>query len=252
MLSYIYDGTYSGLLCAVRQAFHTKQQPDEILAAYPQTPSLFTQFVEIPTDKAIAQAMEVYIQRAMGNKTLDHVYYVSLSDHPQAPLLVYEYLKLGQRLKQNLDRDHGDPVVRQVHTLSRQVTGERHRLLGLARFQKLPSGVYYSKISPDHRVLALMAPHFASRFGQDRWVLHDLKRGWAVFGDCGRYQLAPLAQDAVEAPAEDMANLWQQYFAHITIAERVNPRCQANYMPRRYWENLTERPGEAAEMQRYK
>ncbi|HHY78438.1 MAG TPA: DUF4130 domain-containing protein, partial [Clostridiales bacterium] len=34
--------------------------------------------------------------------------------------------------------------------------------------------------------------------------------------------------------------LWKRYFESITIKNRLNPKLQANFMPKRYWKYLVE------------
>jgi probable DNA metabolism protein len=33
---------------------------------------------------------------------------------------------------------------------------------------------------------------------------------------------------------------WKIYHKHLSIKERYNPKLQRNFMPKRYWKNLTE------------
>lgn len=37
-------------------------------------------------------------------------------------------------------------------------------------------------------------------------------------------------------------NLWKLFFNTISIKERTNPRCQMQYMPKKYWNDLIEKP----------
>ena len=36
------------------------------------------------------------------------------------------------------------------------------------------------------------------------------------------------------------AGLWKNFVDSIAIRERENPRCQMNFMPKRYWKHMTE------------
>ena len=40
---------------------------------------------------------------------------------------------------------------------------------------------------------------------------------------------------------EIFLDLWQQYYKSINIEERKNLRQMRNYMPERYWKNLSEK-----------
>ena len=37
--------------------------------------------------------------------------------------------------------------------------------------------------------------------------------------------------------------LWKTFFNTISIKERTNPRCQMQYMPKKYWKDLIEMQG---------
>jgi len=247
---YTYDGSYEGILCTIKAALNDQEPIFEIKRESMEVAPLFCQMRYITSDASTAKAYAAFLRAKTGAETPGFLYYVNLAELEEAPFWLYEYVRFGMTVGKNLNRYLAEEKVRRIHRLKQQVTGERHRLLGLTRFQRLPSGIYYAQICPDHRVLALMAPHFAARLSQERWLLHDTKRGWAAAGENGRFQVFPLAPD-LSIPAEDerMANLWQQYYAHIAIVERANPRQQAQCMPRRYWDKLTEKPGTAEKTQ---
>lgn len=44
-------------------------------------------------------------------------------------------------------------------------------------------------------------------------------------------------------PEQGYSALWKQYFETMGTKERVNPRCQRQFMPTRYWKHLTELGG---------
>lgn len=103
--------------------------------------------------------------------------------------------------------------------------------------------VLYARLEPDNDIVELMAPHFADRYKNDPFILHDLRREKAVFAQGGHWYSAALPRDAVSTLAQgerEYRKLWKQYFETIAIKERTNPRCQKQYMPVRYWKHLTE------------
>ena len=90
-----------------------------------------------------------------------------------------------------------------------------------------------------------MGQHFASRLANQCWIIHDTKRNLALIGQTGQYKIVPWHLDGNEYIEKDVIeNAWQKYFKNIAIPERINPKCQANCMPRRYWDNLIEKPQE--------
>jgi probable DNA metabolism protein len=94
-------------------------------------------------------------------------------------------------------------------------------------------------------VLEFLAPHFAERFKNEPFIIHDTKRNKALIALRKRWHIADFSErDAamLEAAADERVCrlLWRQYFDIIAIKERANPRCQKNFMPVRYWNNLPE------------
>ena len=41
------------------------------------------------------------------------------------------------------------------------------------RFSKLEGGIYYGEITPEHNVVAMLMPHFVSRFQIQPFIIHD-------------------------------------------------------------------------------
>ena len=96
---------------------------------------------------------------------------------------------------------------------------------------------------PDHQVLELLADHFADRFKNNPFIIHDIKRNKAVVGSGGIWYLTYFTGEELPEPCSDerqYQKLWKQYFETIAIRERTNPRCQKTLMPVRYWKHLTE------------
>ncbi|MDR3224726.1 MAG: TIGR03915 family putative DNA repair protein [Clostridiales Family XIII bacterium] len=105
--------------------------------------------------------------------------------------------------------------------------------------------ILYARISPDHEVLEFLAPHFTDRFKSDPFIIHDTKRGRALIAWHRRWHIEDFTeQDAAlfanTANEEAYRGMWRKYFDTIAIKERTNPRCQRNFMPARYWQNLPE------------
>lgn len=103
--------------------------------------------------------------------------------------------------------------------------------------------IFYSDIEPKNDLIEFLAPHFCSRFREQSFIIHDVRRKKALFASKGSWYIGPLTRDQIPSPREDdmfFQKLWQGYFASIAIKERTNPRCQKNFMPMRYWKFLTE------------
>jgi len=74
-------------------------------------------------------------------------------------------------------------------------------------------------------------------------VIHDVKREKALVAYGGDWYITPFKKENVpdaSASEQDYRALWKQYFDNMAIRQRINPRCQKNMMPVRYWKHLTE------------
>ena len=86
-------------------------------------------------------------------------------------------------------------------------------------------------------------PHFADRFRNERFLIHDLKRKKAGVYANGYWEEQELEQDyrSFKSAGElHLEQAWQTYFDHIAVKERENRRLQRQFMPVKIWKNLTE------------
>ena len=104
------------------------------------------------------------------------------------------------------------------------------------------NGYYYATIEPDNDVLPLIAPHFASRFADQNFIIHDLKRQCAIFYNLEEWVIGPLPKEKqLKSNCEDMyASLWKDYFQAIAIKNRTNKKLQDSHVRSRYRKHLTE------------
>lgn len=113
------------------------------------------------------------------------------------------------------------------------------------RFVPLAPLVFYSKIEPDHNILPLLSAHFTKRFSDQSFLIHDLKRQYALVYDLKQPYFAPLtineAQEMLDRrPDDPYSELFQTFFDATTIPQRRNLRLQKYWMPKRYWKHIDE------------
>lgn len=242
MKDYTYDGTFEGLLCCIYAHYYDDHASSITPHGAVQT-SLFTAYCDIQTDFDKAMRVQNAIENKISNFDLRRVYRVFLSCAPQKEMLILNYVYHGFQAGNGYAHNHADPVVYQMQTWDKRVGFEVHRMKGLVRFDELENGVMYSKITPDNDISELLAPHFVQRFQSSPFIIHDCLRSKAVIAASGDWISTRLTPDQVPAFSSGTASysdLWQLYHEHIAIRERTNPRCQKNFMPVRYWQNLTE------------
>jgi len=247
MLCYTYDGSFSGLLSAIYEIYYRHRIPQEIVPAGSSNLQLFVQQEHIACDEGKASRVYEAIDSKISSRALRNAYCAYLSEHPQAGLWIFEYLRLGWKLGPRVDLHLTDERVHRVHKLRSKVKAEQHRLLGLVRFQRYQPDIYYSAIEPDHNVAELLAPHFASRLADQNWIIHDLRRDLAVVFNRREWVATgfTLKQKLeLEVDEKYYQRLWKQYYDSIAITSRKNPRLQKQFMPERYWKHLVEKNGE--------
>ena len=131
------------------------------------------------TDAVKAEKVLRTIRDRLGEEAFEAVCYAAACTDGGRADAIYRMVVLGLHMKdgrqvvnclQNRD-------VSLVMRLRIKAWHEAHRYMGFVRFEELENGVLYSVIEPAYAVLPLLAPHFADRFQQENWVIHDKRRG---------------------------------------------------------------------------
>ena len=243
MAEYVYDGTFEGFLCCVYEHYHREKAE----AIYPKEEfrqlSLLTSPIEVRSDAEKAEVVYHANAEKISDFDLRRAYRIFLAEVPRKEMILLNYLRFGFIKGKDVSGYHGIKMVRDAEILEKNVTFEAHRLAGLLRFSVLDGGVLYAEISPDHRVLELLAPHFSDRYRNDPFIIHDVKRGEAIAASGGQWYLTTFSPEELPGYCKDereYRKLWKRYFETTAIRERTNPRCQKSFMPVRYWKHLTE------------
>ena len=77
------------------------------------------------------------------------------------------------------------------------------------------------------------------------FILHDTKRNVIALCVDGKYKIVHGGDTTytvyLSEKETNFQNLWKSYYKSVSVAERKNTRQMKNYMPVRYWKNLTEK-----------
>lgn len=244
MITYVFDGSFDGLLTSIYHAYYTNEKPEEIVPSWQYKPNLIFKSISIITDEEKSSKVYAAIKSKISKEALELIYHVYLSEIEGCCTLIYNYVKLGFKLGKDVDLHLYKDDVLHMHRINRKVTYECHRMLGFVRFKSVEN-MFYSPIEPDYNILGLIAPHFSSRLPNENWVIHDLKRSLAIFYNKSEWILASLTLENVDSlmvreEPELYETLWKEFFKTIAIANRNNPQYQKRNMPKRYWKHLTE------------
>jgi len=241
-MDYLYDCSFEGLLTAIYNHYHQEKAK----GIYPL--SLYQVNLTVPykillTDEEQADKVYRAIQNKISYSDLRRIYYGYLSEDTDKEMKILRYIELGFKTGPTISSRHSDPVVFALQSVENKVSLEVHRLEGLLRFSLLEQDILYAPIKPDHDIVALLAPHFCDRFRHEDFVIHDTKRKKALLYHGGKSIIAPFEYEKLPSLAREeilIRSQWRTYFETIAIKERTNKKCQRNFMPVRYWENLTE------------
>ncbi len=245
MTIYRYDGTFEGLLTALAIIGERKEKPADICRHMPLQGGLFCMGTEVETDYEKFGRYRAKIEREITAHALRNAHHAFLAETAGVEMAIYHYLTLGLREGKRLDGMLADDRVLTVHKAARKVRGEAYRMKGFVRFREVREGFYYALLEPEHRILALVAPHFAARFADQNWVIHDLKRSEGIIHDASRHQWTAVSMGIDHEPSYTeqelfFSFLWQRYFKRAAISERLNPSLQKNRLPLKYRKHLVE------------
>lgn len=244
MKTYIYDGSFPGLLTAIFYAYPGVSSIQIVLQQH-YLYNLLDEVIEITTEDDKFERVYDSILNKLSKDTLRIVYYLYLSEDAKHGTLILNYLRLCYRYGLNINLAKNNEIIIAVDSLYRKVSLEAHRFYGFVRFKAIGPMTFYSAIEPDYQILPLIANHFITRFSDQNFMIHDLRRHTALIYNQSDYYLRDMPIDfhtrAIDQLTKDhFEDLFKVFYQHVTVDERKNPRQQARYMPRRYWKHLVE------------
>lgn len=244
MIDYLYDGSFDGYLTTIFYAYGEK---DEV-AIYKEasySPSLLATAKFIPVEQDKVERVYDSVLKKLSYDTLDNLYRLHLSSEINADSLGLAYLKLCYRYGDNINLAKNNDVIKEVDLINKRIWTEVHRYYGFVRFKEISPMVFYAAIEPDHNILPLIMGHFKRRFSDQHFIIHDLKRHNAIVYDTETIRIQYLSleesRDLEKANIKDPFEMYfKTYYTATTIKERLNPRQQNAYMPKRYYKHLVE------------
>ena len=242
MSTYVYDGTFDGLLCVIFEAYRRRRPPTCIARAPLKQAAFFEEAIRVTTDERKARRVENGLRRAREPEAAETCYYAFRADRPGLEMTLFRYAEVVLTPPHQERAETWLAPVLEAERLAKRVHHEIHRMHALVRFEETESGLYAARVAPAADVLDLAAPHFERRFPAQRWLIADERRRYAMYYD--GHALRRLDALPERAPAEDEADyqkLWRGYFRATTIAERRNLKLHRRHLPRRYWRYLTEK-----------
>ncbi|WP_392566765.1 TIGR03915 family putative DNA repair protein [Utexia brackfieldae] len=249
---FYFDNTFQGLLCAVFDAYKLKSFPDALLCQGEIEPLLTEQTHQVDTVNSKYERVSQALQKKLSKFALNQLSYVWLAQTPESRMLIFRYIRKVFDSPRNIEQHFADPDILAVKQLAKKVSHERHYVLMFVRFNKTADDIYFSPIAPRYNVLPLVCGHFKDRFADQKWAIYDEQRGYGYFFD-GKQIMDITLDDASDflvngrlnqqymaEGEEKFMQMWRNYFKALTIKERINPKLQKQFMPKRFWKHLPE------------
>lgn len=244
MTTYFFDGTKNGLLTCIFESFYDRRIPDDVTTECVQC-GLLDEIVTIKTDNEKAERVYKCLKNCKTKYLVSDFNLTFRSGEKKRFKVLFDYLNVAISNK-NIDvsKAFALPEIQAFTDLKNRIYTETHRFKGFLRFMETEKGFYYACYEPDNDITELLIPHFTARL-QSPFIIHDIKRNILALCDGKRYKILNGGDNGVTVfmseSEEIFLDLWQQYYKSINIEERKNLRQMRNYMPERYWKNLSEK-----------
>lgn len=258
MQIFVYDKSFEGLLAAVFDAFTLRTFPQELYGPDDVLPLTATGVHRVELSPEKPRRVFAALRKKLSPRALRGLFHAWLSELPGSDMALFRYICKSFRAERSIEGDMADPDVWEIVRLHRKVGKETERFRGFTRFQKSKDGVYFAGIAPKYNVIPLLTGHFADRLHDQPWILYDLARHYGVMfrpgagagpgsfdevflDEARRLEGGFLRPEYLAEGEMLLEELWRVYYASTAIKERVNPRLQRGFMPKRFWPYLTEK-----------
>ena len=243
--TYIYDGSFNGFLTIVFDSYSSKTLPQKIYSEDNYIENFLDRKIIINTDYEKSQRVFNGIEKNICYDALYNSYNAFLSNEENKEIYILKYLCNGFDIGPKINNMLTTSYVFKVINMKRRTISECHRLKGLLRFQEVGNNLYYASIHPDNNIIESLGINFINRLPKQNFVIHDKNRNLCFLYNCNEYKIIDSKNIKIPSFSESelkYQELWKMFFKTIAIQERKNPRCQMQYMPKKYWKDLIEEP----------
>lgn len=251
---YVFDGSFTGLLCCIFRAYEFKDRWVSVTAVQHDQPHLFEEKIHIVSDEHKAKRVWLGLSKKTNAQFQKYFHFVYLSEQAKAFQHLFNAARYILDQPQAVYDNFAQPDILALAQLAKQVGREKHRMEAFVRFKKTAEGIYFAVVNPDFNVLPLIQKHFKARYADQQWLIYDEIRQYGIFYDLQQIHEITLNQlpektaqgtiktsislDSDEALYDQ---LWKDYFKSATIVERKNMKLHIQLVPKRYWHYLNEK-----------
>lgn len=248
----IYDGTFEGFLSCVFYVFEYKLKDVSIQNEDVHQNGLFSENETIITDIKKSDRVWNGLKKKASTLTSTKIYYAFLSEQEGIENTLLNYIQYIFKHQQKVDTDFTHPSVLKTSKIAKNVSREKHRMEAFVRFKLTKDNIYFANIAPDFNVLPLIAKHFKNRYGDQKWVIYDIKRKYGLYYDLQNldfinldfpenFDFSKTSADFFADEEFEFQKLWKDYFDSTNINERKNMKLHIRHIPKRYWKYLSEK-----------
>lgn len=252
MTSYIFDGSFYGLLTCIFESYERKHKMVKLCVEGAFTIDMFGDSITIEANKEKALRVWKGLNQRINATHRQDFYTCWYADEVEVWQLMFDYALYIFDSVAGVDQNYGNDLVLGLSQISKKISRERHRMKAFIRFQKGANQLYHAVVNPDYNVLPLVAAHFQRRYADQPWVLYDERRHYGLYYDLKRVQEVIFEYTEANAVATQAdivlddcellyATLWKDYFNNTNIKERKNMKLHIQHVPKRYWRYLTEK-----------
>ena len=243
--TYLYDGTFDGFLTIVFDCYLNKTLPQKIYSQDIYISNFLDKNEIIETDHQKAQRVFNGIEKNICQEALYNAYNAFLSNEQEKEIYILKYLCNGFDIGPEINNMITISYVFKTISMRKRVSSECHKLKGLLRFQEIGENLCYASIHPDNNIIEPLGQHFIRRLPSMNFVIHDKTRELCFIYNGKEYRI--INSHGIKIPKvsykeQKYQELWKMFFKTIAIKERTNPRCQMQFMPKKYWQDLIENP----------
>lgn len=241
--TYLYDGTFDGLLTIIFECYLHKTLPQKIIFKDLYYQNFLDKTCIINTDITKSKRVFDGIYKNIGYDALYNSFYAFLANSNSKELSILKYICNGFDVGPKINSMLTISYVYDVISLRKKALSECHKLKGLLRFMEVGENLYYASLHPEHNILEPLGHHFMNRLPNQDFIIHDKNRELCFLYHNRNYEIVDSHNfkiPEITVKEKNYQDLWKMFFKTIAISERKNSRCQMQFMPKKYWKDLVE------------
>ncbi len=240
--TYVYDGTFEGLLSVIEKILKTKVIPYHITNKNNYVPNIFNNIQNIEVNDEYLLLIRYLKQNYI---IYNNIYLTFHSRDLNKEMIILKYIIYYNKYKDELlNMKHLD-IVMNLNKILNDVAHECHKYKGFLRFKELNNKVLYAEFEPKNDVITLIFSHFKTRLANEIFIINDVFRNKAIIyykKDFMFLDSKTINRDILIKSQDEKqySNMWKSFFKTIAIKDRINKKNQMSFMPKRFWGYLTE------------